>query len=320
MLMTPDLLVCPACRTLGEGRLDVRTLERSGDVLACACGRRYPVIEGVPIVMKDPAFLRTAVVSLVERDLSPEVAAVLAEAGPDDAPYPHMLEHLSVYLDAHWGDRAEPAIEHGLAPLVERIAALPRVEAAVELGCSVGRTLAHVQADFVLGIDIMFAAVRRARRLLAGESLAYARRMVGRHYARATITGLARAATLLCADALDPPLLPEVYDRVIALNVIDSIAQPSQLLTVIDGLCSPGGEIVLSSPYSWRSSVLADDVTVGGADPASWLVEILRTGTGLRARYDIEDEADIEWTLRRDARSTIRYRTHYVRARKVSRP
>ena len=99
--MTLDLLVCPGCRTLSGDRLDVRTLDRTGDVLACECGRRYPIVDDVPIVMKDPAaYVRSEIATIVERDLPPAVAAELAADGPDDAPYPRMLEHLSIYFSA----------------------------------------------------------------------------------------------------------------------------------------------------------------------------------------------------------------------------
>jgi SAM-dependent methyltransferase len=318
--MTLDLLVCPGCRTLRGERLDVRTLERAGDVLACACGRRYPVIDGVALVMRDPsAYVRGEIATIVERDLEPEVAALLVADGPDEAPYPRLLEHLSIYLDAHWGDRAEPAPEPGfaLAPFCARIAALPRVGLAVELGCSVGRVLAELPAERAIGIDMHFGALRRARRLLAGESLAYARRQIGRHYASATVTGQpSPGRDVVCADALDPPLLPDVFDRVVALNVLDSVAHPRQLLSVIDGLCRMGGEIVVSSPFAWQSSVLHDDERFGGADPAAALRALLSSGDGLRAPYVIEDEAEIAWTLRRDTRSSVTYRCHYIRARK----
>jgi len=313
--MTPDLLVCPSCRTVdgceasGARRLDVKTLERSGDVLACACGRRFPIIDGVPIVMADRAYLRDSALSLVERDLPLAVASLLVDAGPDDAPYPHLVEHLSVYLDAHWGDRALPREEPGLAPFIAKLAALPRVGAAVELGCNVGRILAELQADYVVGVDIMFPALRRARHLLAGEPVEYLRRGIGRHYTPAKITTPARAATLLCADALDPPLLPRMFDRVVALNLLDSIRDPHALLAVLDGLCAPGGELVLSSPYAWKTSVTGDAERFGGANPAEALAAHLR-GLG----YEIADEAEIRWELRRDARSAIVYRSHYLRA------
>ena len=73
--MTLDLLVCPGCRTLTGDRLDVRTLERAGDVLACECGRRYPVVDDVPIVIKEPS-------AYVRSDHARDVLQVVLEAVP----------------------------------------------------------------------------------------------------------------------------------------------------------------------------------------------------------------------------------------------
>jgi len=314
------VLVCPGCRTASPGRIDVRTLERTGDVLACECGRRYPIVDGVPVVFADPE-----VAPLVEGELPPEVAALLALPGPDDAPYPRLLEHLSIYLDAHWGDVAEPPPEpaFGLAPIAERIAARAAapVDLAVELGASVGRLVAELArgARRIAAVELQLGAIRRARRLLAGEALPYARRIAGRHYLPAAIRAQAIASQLLlvCGDALDPPLLPNLFERVVAVNLLDSVARPRQLLSVLDGLCAPGGEIILASPYAWQSGVVHEDERIGGADPAADVAAILRDGTGLGARYHLEDEADLVWTLRRDARSTATYRTHYLRARKL---
>lgn len=325
--------ICPGCRTLTGDRIDVRTVEREGDALACACGRRYPIVDGVPILLADPtAYLRDEIATVVERDLDPQLAALLAAGGPDDAPYPRLLEHLSIYLDAHWGDRATPPPDgpgagHGAAAVVERIAARAAapVALAVELGCSVGRLVGELArgADHVVGVDLHHGAVRRARRLLAGERLAYPRRVTGRRYATATIPAdPARAladerVTLLCGDALDPPLVPGAFDRVVALNLLDSLRSPRGLLAVVDGLCKRGGEIILTSPYTWSSAVMADHERLGGDDPAATLADLLRAGTDLGARYVIEDEAELPWTLRRDGRSAATYCIHYVRARKM---
>jgi len=323
-------LVCPGCRTYahdggpdGGPRIDVRTLEPAGDVLACACGRRYPVIDGVPIVLPPEHFPEGT--TLVERELPVDVAALVAQAGTDDAPYARLLEHLSIYVDAHWGDRAAPPPDgpgagFAAAAVVERIAARAqhRVAAAVELGCSTGRVLAALAAgaDQVVGLDLHAGSLRRARRLLAGETITYARRIAGRHYAPATVTGLrATNVTLACADALDPPLVPGAFDRVVALNLLDSVKRPRQLLAVVGGLCRRGGEVILASPYAWQSSVMEDAERLGDADPAAALRGLLESGE-LGATYTIEDEAELPWTLRRDARSAVAYCIHYVRARK----
>lgn len=330
--MTADLLVCPGCRThahdeRGELRIDVRTLDRAGDLLACACGRRYPVVDDLPIVMADPGgFLRNEIAAILERDLAPSLAQLLALSQPDDAPYPRLIEHLSIYLDAHWGDRAKPAPDGpggtiGMQPLIDKLAerAAARVEAAVELGCSAGRILAELAdgAAHVVGLDLQFGVLRRARKLLAGERVAYNRRVAGRHYTIATATGRrADGVSLVCGDALDPPFVPGSFDRVVALNLLDSVRSPRQLLAVMHGLCKRGGELILASPYNWQTGIVDDTERIGGDNPAKGLVALLRGGE-LGARYEIEDEAELPWTLRRDARSAVAYRTHYVRARKV---
>lgn len=303
-------LVCPGCRTRTGDRLDVRTLEPSGDELVCACGLRYPIVDGVPIVLPDPS------TAFVEDELDPAAQAQAVADGPDDAPYPRLLEHLSTYLDAHWGDRAAPAdpTAYAMALFAERLAALPQVEAAVELGCSAGRIVAELalRADHVLGLELALGPLRRARRLLAGEPVGFARRMLGRVYATATITPRVAAGRhrLVCADALDPPLIPEVYDRVVALNLLDSVPRPRQLLTVLAGLCKPGGEVILSSPFAWASHVMQEHERLGGLDPAAEVRALLGP------RFTVVEEAEIQWTLRRDARSTVSYRTYWLRARK----
>lgn len=322
----PPLLLCPGCRTRDDaGTLHVRTVERAGDVLRCECGRSYPVIDGIPVLLADPADIPRA--GLVEPDLSPEAAALLAEGGPDDAAWPRHLEHLSIYLDAHWGDRAEPAPDvepFGARALVAAIATLSPVAHAIELGCSTGRFVAELArtAEHVVGLDLSLGSVRRARRLLDGEPVAYARRIAGRHYTTARASAGDRAVpgerrTLVCGDALDPPVLPAQFQRVVALNMLDAVPRPALLLRVIDGLCAPGGEIVLACPFAWQSAVLEDTERLGGADPAADLADRLQTGRGLGSRYEIVERADLPWSLRRDARSLVAYRTHYLRARKL---
>ena len=282
----------------------MRTLDRAGDVLSCACGRRYPIVDGIPVVMAEGA---PDLAGVAERELSLDAAALLLERAPDDDPYARIVDQLGVYLDTSWGDGARELVQR----ITERGSV--RVSLAVELGCSVGRVLDALAggADQVVGVDRDLAALRRARRLLSGESVTYLRRIVGRHFAQARVTGVARDnVTLVCGDALDPPLVNGFYDRVVALNMLDSVASPRQLLAVIDGLCAPGGEVILTSPYAWRSEIVPERERFGGADPAGALIAQLREG------YEIEDEADLTWELRRDARCTLTYKTHYLRARK----
>jgi SAM-dependent methyltransferase/uncharacterized protein YbaR (Trm112 family) len=344
----PDLpsllpLICPACRVRTERGRELYTLSlratlrrfAGGDVdegvLACdndACGRRYPIVDGIPIIVADAAaHLQRFGAGVIERDLHPVTAALLAESGPDDAPYPWLIEHLSIYLDAHWGDRAQPppdgpaAAQVGFGALAARLPAAPDVARAVELGCGPGRGLWELaqHAGLVVGVDLQLGALRRARRLFAGEPVDYARRVAGRHYTPARLTPPAPSPSpiaLVCGDALDPPLVPGGFDRVVALNVVDAVPAPGRLLSVLDGLCAPGGEVILASPYSWQSGIVAEEHRLGGADPAAAVRRRFVDGDDLEARYQVADEGEVDWALRRDARAATAYRVHWLRVRK----
>jgi uncharacterized protein YbaR (Trm112 family)/SAM-dependent methyltransferase len=333
----PDLpaqlpIICPACRKVTERGREMFTLalershrEAAGEIeegtLRCenaSCGRRYPIIDGIPIVLPDlGAWLATEITSVVEDlELHVETSALLAEtASSDGDTYPFMMEHISVYADAHWGDRAVPPERLAFAPFARKLAeraAFP-VERAVELGASMGRGVAELArgARISVGIDRNFATLRRARRLLLGRPLPFARRAIGRHYTRAVIEpgDAASTAGFVCADALDPPLAPGFFNRVVALNLLDAVRAPARLLGVLDGLTAPAGELIVASPYSWQSAFVEEDQRIGGADPAGAVRTALKS-------YAIEDDADLDWSLRRDARSSTTYKVHYLRARR----
>lgn len=335
-------LICPACRRVTErGRelwtLSVCTVVRTGasaaDVLEGSlrcdnvdCQRRYPIVDGIPIIMLDVAAVLAAQPSAFFEPLAVDTLSLFVEGGSDDAPLARQLEHLSIYLDAHYGDRSQPPADGpvkgwggaALFAAVARLSTRP-VGRAVELGCSVGRGLLALSggAQFTLGIDMHLGALRAARRILDGNGLVYARRSIGRHYQTAEIAaGPSASAHLICADALDPPLAPQAFERVVACNVLDSVRSPRQLLSVIDGLCAPGGDVLLASPYSWQSGIVDENERIGGTSPELELPRILQSGDGLEAIYTLFSDEELPWHLRRDARTAHSYLVHTLHARK----
>ena len=315
-------LVCPACRRRGEDGWHVHTLAlaqtfrgtgpvRDG-ILACRnpeCRREYPILDGIPMVARP---LAAAV--LTEPPSAPELVSLLLRDEADDSALARVCEHLSIYLDTQWGDRATPALEAwGFAPLAELLGrwCMTPVERAVDLGTGLGRALTLVNARLRVGLDRHFAGLRRARDLLAGEEVRYARRELGRHYAPASVSGVWTSAALVCGDALEPPFAPASCDRVVALNLLDVVSDPGRLVDVAAGLTAPGGELILSAPFAWQSGTVDEDKRLGGADPRTALaVQLAAHGV------EILETAEVGWTLRRDARAEVVYRVHALRGKK----
>ena len=293
-------------------------------ILRCTgCARRFPVVDGIPVLLRDPG--EAHALGLLSQPLDPEVAAVLAQGAPDDAPLPHALSQLGSYLDSQWGDRADPPPDgpsppFGFAALASKLRKVSstRVPRCLELGCGVGRGVSVLSrgADLVAGVDKSPWALRLARRILRGDELRYPRRATGRSYRPAAVRAAdqgAPGAQLLCADAVAPPFVPGTFDRTVALNLLDSVRSPRELLHHVDQLTAPGGEIVLASPYAWRSGITDEEERLGGADPAAAVrAEAASLGWTL-----VEDDDQVPWTLRRDARSASLYSVHWLRARKT---
>lgn len=330
-------LICLACRKQEGSDWNLHTLEvarvarADGDdildgALRCvdpACGKEYPILDGIAVVHPDPAaLLERELAGLFDPALAPEALALLARDVPDDKPLTRQLEVLSIYLDGHWADHAYPTpngVPHPAGPeLLARVRTSVEhapVRRAVELGSSVGRWT-HILAggaELTVALDQSLGALRRARRILAGQTLAYARRSIGRYYTTARISAppVTTPVLFVCGDAHDPPFAPASFDRVVALNLLDIVPNPARVLDVAAALCRPGADLHVASPYAWTTGHVDEGKRVGARDPAIGVANHLR-GAGLV----VEDEADFPWRLRRDDRATVVYLTHYLRARR----
>lgn len=239
------------------------------------------------------------------------------------------LCHLATYLPQLMGKHAplRRAIKNAITSHLPRGARL-----AVELGCSIGadlRTLSEL-SDHVIGVDLQVGALRAAHAQLAGEPITLLERVEGRSFRTAAPLTLPPIdnVTLAIGNAMDPPLLPDVADLVVAVNLIDSVAFPLALLSQLDAVLSVGGLLIVTSPFAWRDTLTSPEEALGGGthEPfvelgsAEALRQILegRLRVSVPFHYEILETSDVPWTLRDHARAVTHYDVHVLVARKLS--
>ncbi|MFQ3578338.1 MAG: putative 4-mercaptohistidine N1-methyltransferase [Verrucomicrobiia bacterium] len=129
---------------------------------------------------------------------------------------------------------------------------------ALDVGCAVGRSSFELARRFseVVGIDYSQAFIDVARHLAAGETVSYSRIDQGelstslRAKAPADVEGARIRFQQGDAMRLDVTELGQ-FDAVLMANLIDRLSSPLPALEAVKDLVRQGGELVITSPYTW---------------------------------------------------------------------
>jgi SAM-dependent methyltransferase len=303
-------------------------------ILECAaedCGARFPVIDGVPVLVADlPRFLNEAGVYLLAReDLWWPIADLFGSQVPPGSWFDATRQHLSGYVRDHWGgfdatDRAEPVPGQAWALARAALAVAGTVAGpAVELGAAAGgvtRALAEHLETSVLGLDLSAPLARFAARALRGGSLRYPLRLSGTAYAEREISvprQRAGSCDMWIADAMFPPLEPGCAGLVVALNLLDCVADPAALLRGAATLLRPGGHLLLCSPFDWSTAATPVEAWVGARSAATAAPDL---GRWAEEHCDLEvlaRSAEQGWAVRVHARATMQYRAELLVLRRT---
>ena len=292
-------LRCPTCRDLSGSHAlewgDVRDSD-GDDVLAGAlrctgCAMRYPVEDGVAVVVRD-----------VE-------AYVATERAFDD-------EQLGTYLWSDYGDRYAPTLPTGLTrgvhPAEDLLLRLTNTDRAIDLGCGSGGSTFRLatRAGFALGIDARFERIRAAVTLRRRGALEVPVRRHSTWVERGMVEMpdlQGAACDFLVADVVDPPLAPEDWDAALLAMVYDVVNSPALLLDQVGALLKDGGLVCMASPYQFAPAHQPMDP---GAD--------LRRRLGTTFAPIAEDER--LWLLRDNDRRWFVYVLDVLVGRKVASP
>ena len=340
--------VCPVCRTARgvEAPLVLASVlrEEGGHIvegaLRCAesaCQREYPIVDGIPLLLANLRAWAAGAIDQIQarEDLSPQTESLLGDCcGPGSA-FDVTRQHLSTYAWDHYGDLDPDEAAGDPAPgsivgLLARSLELAGPLAPgpiVDLGCAVGRTtfeLPERTGSLVLGIDLGYAMLRLAARALRQGRVRYPRRRVGLVYDRRGFPvsfAAAENVDFWVCDALALPFPSGTFGTFAALNVLDCVQAPHDLLASIPRLLAPGGKAILSTPYDWSASATPVEAWLGGhsqrgadAGASEPVLRALPTpGAHPAAIGGLEilgEDLDIPWRVRLHDRSSIGYRVH----------
>jgi SAM-dependent methyltransferase/uncharacterized protein YbaR (Trm112 family) len=345
---------CPVCRARGaESPLALTAVYReegreAGEhvvegALRCAdpgCLSEFPILDGIPLLVPNlRAYVAGAIDQLQARaDLAPETESLLGDCCGPGSSYDVTRQHLSTYAWDHYGDLDPdevPADSPGsILRLLERARKLAGDLPAgpvLDLGCGPGRTtfaLANqgVAGCQALGVDLGFPLLRLAAGVLRHGRVRYPRRRVGLVYDRrdfpARLDGGERV-DFWAADATSLPFPDGAFAAILALNILDCVRSPHDLLAALPRLLAPGGRAVLTCPYDWSPGATPVEAWIGGhsqrglsggaSEPA--LRALLTPGAhpaAIQGLKIVAEERSLPWRVRLHDRSAVEYQVDLV--------
>jgi putative 4-mercaptohistidine N1-methyltranferase len=225
---------------------------------------------------------------------------------------------LSEYLLFHYGGH-ENRIPGDLADALQfpircvsaclDAARLPAQARALDLGCAVGRSsfeLARHCAQ-VLGIDFSASFVNAATRLRDNGSFDFNYVEEGEltrpHRAVVPPDIDRKRVNFERGDAVNPRSGLGRFDVLLLANLIDRVDNPAKCLAQLPGLLKPGGQLIITSPYTWLAEYTPRENWLGGFMRDGQTVHTLDTLKKILApHFELSRRQDLPFVIREHAR------------------
>jgi putative 4-mercaptohistidine N1-methyltranferase len=225
---------------------------------------------------------------------------------------------ISEYLLFHYGgpEQRLPGAPADVLPFPVRCvsecldaARLPPQARALDLGCAVGRSafeLARHCAQ-VIGIDFSERFVSVATHMRDNGSFSF------NYIEEGELTRPHRAvvppeidrsrATFERGDAVRLRSGLGVFDVVLMANLIDRVDHPARCLEQLPGLLKSGGQLVITSPYTWLAEYTARENWLGGFVREGQPVKTFDALKSiLTPHFELSRRQDLSFVIREHAR------------------
>jgi SAM-dependent methyltransferase/uncharacterized protein YbaR (Trm112 family) len=296
-------LTCPACTSVEPLRLNgdlLPLVEASvafdlpsiveGTIACTACLRRFPIVQGVPILVPEiEDYLSARKPELVEAIAREPVSRRCRELilSAKESLYGtatrreswDTMQGLEMYFRHHYAEFLFAANdplgdvlttrETIYSTIAKRFFLDDRRGTLVDLGCGVGGNIYRLggRFDVSLGTDLSFSAIKVASDLFELGRLptfytsgALSQRMPAPEIQIERVNEI--DAHFFVADATHLPVAAGSVDAAVLCNIIDIASEPSLLLHEASRMVLPGGSLLVVTPFYWR---------VDRTPPSKWL-------------------------------------------------
>jgi len=216
---------------------------------------------------------------------------------------------LGEYLLFHFGSREEQfpwaegpldALDFPRRTVEELIDLTSSIENALDVGCAVGRSsfVLSELADSVLGVDYSSSFIDAAKAISESGELNYEYHEEADRWkkGKAIIDRIPDNLQFEVGDACN--LRDDLcsFELVHAANLLCRLPKPQAFLARLAELISPGGQLLLTTPFTWLEEFTPQERWISGEDCASALKQILNPF------FELEYEKNMPFLLREHKR------------------
>ncbi|MFY8215861.1 MAG: putative 4-mercaptohistidine N1-methyltransferase [Chthoniobacterales bacterium] len=222
---------------------------------------------------------------------------------------------VSEYLLFHYGDAEatlgslpgpRDAVGFATRLVHELIAGPDQLGRALDIGCAVGATAFELSkfCDSVVGVDFSSAFIDAASAMKNHGKATFPRRIEGRSYDTVTalIDGAARPDRVRFEVGDACALRDDIgmFDVVVAANLICRLPDPMAFLDRLPRLIHPGGQLLLTTPFTWMEEYTPVEKWLGAAAEGETSFEALKAI--LEMHFTLELTKDIPFLIREHSR------------------